>query len=164
MPLVDALMREMNQTGFMPNRGRMVVACYLTMDLKQDWRYGAHYFEEKLIDHDVASNYGGWNFSSGIGPGRVLVFNSLTQSLKFDKEGQYIKTWCPELKALPATLIHSPWNMPADEKEQYASTGYPEPIDCPKYTDVALAKKQRQEHLAQRAKERTEATGAKKTT
>jgi len=53
MPLIDALMRDMNATGFMPNRGRMVVACYLTMDLKQDWRYGAHYFEEKLIDHDV---------------------------------------------------------------------------------------------------------------
>ena len=77
MPLVDALMREMNETGFMPNRGRMIVACYLTMDLKQDWRYGAHHFEEKLIDHDVHSNYGGWSFSSGIGPGRVLVFNSL---------------------------------------------------------------------------------------
>jgi deoxyribodipyrimidine photo-lyase len=53
MPFVDALMRDMNATGFMPNRGRMVVACYLTMDLKLDWRYGAHYFEEALIDHDV---------------------------------------------------------------------------------------------------------------
>jgi len=77
MPLIDALMRDLNTTGFMPNRGRMVVACYLTMDLKQDWRFGAHYFEEKLIDHDVQSNYGGWCFSSGIGPGRVLIFNSL---------------------------------------------------------------------------------------
>lgn len=76
MPLVDALMREMNETGFMPNRGRMVVACYLTMDLKQDWRFGAHYFEEKLIDHDVQSNYGGWCGSAGIGAGRVLVFNT----------------------------------------------------------------------------------------
>ena len=84
MPLVDSLMREMNETGFMPNRGRMVVACYLTMDIKQDWRFGAHYFEEKLIDHDVTSNYGGWCGSSGIGPGRVLVFNSLLQSTKFD--------------------------------------------------------------------------------
>jgi len=80
MPLIDALMREMNETGFMPNRGRMVVSCYFSMDLKQDWRHGAHYFEQMLIDHDVQSNYGGWAFSSGIGPGRVLVFNSLTQS------------------------------------------------------------------------------------
>ena len=85
MPLIDSLMRDMNATGFMPNRGRMVVACYLAMDLKQDWRYGAHYFEEKLIDHDVASNYGGWNFSAGIGPGRVLIFNSFKQSKDFDK-------------------------------------------------------------------------------
>ena len=97
MPLIDALMREMNETGFMPNRGRMVVACYFAMDLKQDWRHGAHYFEEKLIDHDVQSNYGGWNGSSGIGPGRVLVFNSLLQSQKFDADGTYIRTWCPEL-------------------------------------------------------------------
>lgn len=78
MPLVDALMREMNHTGYMPNRGRMVVACYLSMDLRQDWREGANYFEEKLIDHDCPSNYGGWAGSSGIGAGRVLVFNSLT--------------------------------------------------------------------------------------
>lgn len=78
IPIIDALMREMNITGFMPNRGRMVVACYLAMDLKQDWRWGAHWFEERLIDHDVQSNYGGWCFSAGIGPGRVLVFNSLT--------------------------------------------------------------------------------------
>ena len=53
MPIIDALMREMNETGFMPNRGRMVVACYLAQDLKQDWRFGAHYFEQMLIDHDV---------------------------------------------------------------------------------------------------------------
>jgi deoxyribodipyrimidine photo-lyase len=76
MPIVDALMREMNYTGFMPNRGRMVVACYLAQDLKQDWRWGAHWFEEKLIDHDVQSNYGGWSGAAGIGAGRVLVFNT----------------------------------------------------------------------------------------
>lgn len=77
MPIIDALMRELTLTGFMPNRGRMIVACYFAMDLKQDWRYGAHYFEEKLLDHDVCSNYGGWAFSAGLGPGRVLVFNTL---------------------------------------------------------------------------------------
>lgn len=60
MPYIDALMREMNATGFMSNRGRLAVSCYLTQDLGQDWRYGAHYFEEKLIDHDVHSNYGNW--------------------------------------------------------------------------------------------------------
>ena len=112
MPLIDALMRDLNATEFMPNRGRMVVACYLTMDLKQDWRYGAHYFEEKLIDHDVQSNYGGWCFSSGIGPGRVLIFNSVKQSRDFDKNGDYIKLWVPELKKVPVEFIHEPWTMP----------------------------------------------------
>lgn len=108
MPIIDALMRDMNATGFMPNRGRMIVACYLTMDLKQDWRYGAHYFEEKLVDHDVCSNYGGWAFSSGLGPGRVLVFNTLKQSRDFDKEGRYIKHWVPELSDVPAEHLHTP--------------------------------------------------------
>ena len=114
MPLVDALMRDMNETGFMPNRGRMVVACYFSMDLKQDWRHGAHWFEQQLLDHDVQSNYGGWAGSSGIGAGRVLVFNSLVQSQKFDPEGKYIRKWCPELENVPDDYIHDPWNMPKD--------------------------------------------------
>ena len=62
----------------MGNRGRQIVAAYLTLDLQQDWRFGAHHFEEKLIDHDVQSNYGSWNFASGIGAGKVLFFNTLT--------------------------------------------------------------------------------------
>ena len=79
MPLIDALMRELNTTGFMPNRGRMIVASYLTHDLSVDWRLGANYFEKMLIDHDPASNYGGWVFSAGLGPGRILIFNTITQ-------------------------------------------------------------------------------------
>jgi deoxyribodipyrimidine photo-lyase len=62
MPLVDALMRELNRTGWMPGRGRQLVANYLTLDLKVDWRYGAAWFEEKLLDHDFSSNYGEWSF------------------------------------------------------------------------------------------------------
>lgn len=69
MPYIDALMRELNTTGYMPGRGRLAAASYFTHDLKQDWRYGAHYFEEKLIDHEVHSNFGNWNKESGIGPG-----------------------------------------------------------------------------------------------
>jgi len=153
MPLVDSLMREMNETGFMPNRGRMIVACYFTMDLKQDWRYGAHHFEEMLIDHDVQSNYGGWCFSSGIGPGRVLVFNSLKQSKDFDKDGKYIKTWCPELKNVPHDYIHDPWNLP---KTLQKSAGfvlgkdYPDVIDCQKYTNPLAAKKMKREEQEKR--------------
>ena len=77
MPIIDACMRDMNTSGFMSNRGRQVVASYFALDLKQDWRFGAHHFEEALIDHDVQSNYGGWVFSSGIGPGKVYNFNIL---------------------------------------------------------------------------------------
>jgi deoxyribodipyrimidine photo-lyase len=78
MPLIDALMRELNATGIMTNRGRLLVASYLTMDMKQDWRMGAMYFEEKLLDHDVCSNYGGWNFAAGLGPSRAYSFNILS--------------------------------------------------------------------------------------
>lgn len=80
MPLIDALMRDMNRTGYMSNRGRQIVAAYLTLDLGMDWRFGAHHFEEVLVDHDVTSNYGGWNAASGLGPGKVLNFNALRQS------------------------------------------------------------------------------------
>lgn len=136
MPIIDALMREMNDCGFMPNRGRMIVASYLTHDLKIDWRIGANYFEKMLIDHDTASNYGGWIFSSGLGPGRVLVFNTLTQSRKFDPKGEYIKKWCPELEDMNEKEIHTPWLY---DRPDY----YPMPIVCPKYTDPNYKKPKR---------------------
>ena len=145
----------MNTTGFMPNRGRMVTAGFFAQDLRQDWRYGAHYFEEKLIDHDVCSNYGGWNFSSGTGPGRVLVFNTLLQSQKFDPDGKYIRQWVPELKNVPDSYVHDPWNMPKSlqksckihigeanpEKGTEGIEYYPRPIECEKYVSEAAAKK-----------------------
>ena len=151
MPLVDALMREMNATGFMSNRGRQIVACYFAMDLKQDWRYGAHYFEEKLIDHDVQSNYGGWSSSAGIGAGQVRAFNTTLQSTKFDPEGAYIRMWVTELANVPNDFIHDPWNMPnkimqesgvklVDEVSDKKGT-YPKPIACEKYTSADAAKK-----------------------
>mmetsp|Transcript_45369 Transcript_45369/g.33148 ORF Transcript_45369/g.33148 Transcript_45369/m.33148 type:complete len:160 (-) Transcript_45369:33-512(-) len=137
MPLIDALMRELNETGFMPNRGRMVAACYLAMDLRQDWRHGAHYFEDKLIDYDVESNYGGWNFSAGIGPGRVLVFNTVKQSRDHDKDGKYIKAWVPELKKVPVSHIHDPWTMDIQLQKTCGvsiSQQYPRMIACDKYS------------------------------
>ncbi len=106
-----------------------------------------------LIDHDVTSNYGGWNFSGGIGPGRVLVFNSLKQSKDFDKEGKYIRTWCPELKSVPNDYIHDPWNMSTALQK---STGvhldqqYPKPINCLKYTNPEVAKKQKRDDKEKR--------------
>jgi deoxyribodipyrimidine photo-lyase len=68
-------MRELKFSGFMSNRGRQIVASFLALDLKQDWRYGAQHFEETLIDHDVHSNYASWNFAAGLGPSKVLLFN-----------------------------------------------------------------------------------------
>jgi len=112
MPIVDAFMRELNETGWMGNRGRQIVASYLTLDLKQDWRYGAHHFEETLLDHDVQSNYGSWNASSGINGGRINNFNTLLQSSRFDPDGEFIRIWCPELAQVPNNYIHDPWNMP----------------------------------------------------
>ena len=75
MPIVDAFMRELKATGFMSNRGRQIVASYLALDLKQDWRIGAHHFEEYLLDHDVHSNYASWNSSAGVGMTRVRHFH-----------------------------------------------------------------------------------------
>ena len=75
MPFIDACMRELNATGYMPNRGRMVCACYLTMDLKQDWRFGIAYFESGFIDHDVHSNYVNWAIHGGLAPGKVNILH-----------------------------------------------------------------------------------------
>jgi len=143
IPLIDAFMRELNATGFMSNRGRQIVASFLTHDLRQDWRYGAHYFEEKLIDEDVTSNYGGWNSCSGIGPGRVMIFNVMLQSKKFDPDGKFIKTWCPELSVLPLFYLHEPW------KALFKAKGYPDPIRC-RYTHPNEFRKQRQESKGRR--------------
>ena len=74
MPLVDAMMRELNSTGYLSNRGRQVVASYLTFDLQQDWRFGAYHFEKMLIDHDVQSNIGSWSNTAGL-IGRSSAFN-----------------------------------------------------------------------------------------
>ena len=112
MPLIDALMREMFHSGFMSNRGRQIVACYLALDLKQDWRFGAHHFEEFLLDHDVHSNYGNWNAAAGVGPGRINYFNVLRQSHQYDRNGEFIRLWVPELRNVPENYIHDPWNMP----------------------------------------------------
>lgn len=119
------------------------MASYLTLDLKQDWRHGAHWFEQQLIDHDVQSNYGGWNASAGIGAGRVNNFNTLLQSSKFDPQGTFIKMWCPELASVPIDYIHDPWNMPKNIQTKVGIRigehtkgllNYPAPIPCSKYT------------------------------
>ena len=98
-PLVDAGMRELNSTGFMHNRVRMVVASFLTKHLLLDWRIGETYFAEKLLDYELASNVGGWQWAAGCGCDAApyfRVFNPTTQQEKFDKNFEYIKKWVPE--------------------------------------------------------------------
>jgi deoxyribodipyrimidine photo-lyase len=99
-PIVDAGMRELNATGFMHNRVRMIVASFLTKHLLLDWRWGEAYFAEKLLDFDLASNNGGWQWAAGTGTDAqpyFRIFNPYSQTAKFDKAQEYIKKWVPEV-------------------------------------------------------------------
>lgn len=106
-PFIDANMRELAATGFMSNRGRQNVASYLVRDLNVDWRWGAEYFESILIDYDVCSNYGNWNYVAGIGndPREDRYFNPKRQAEMYDANAEFVKLWIPELKSLSAKRI-----------------------------------------------------------
>ncbi len=111
-PLVDAAMAQINQTGFMHNRLRMVAACFLIKDLGIDWRWGEQYFALHLNDFELASNNGGWQWASSSGCDAqpyFRIFNPITQSEKFDKEGAFIRHWLPQLAKLDNKVIHAPW-------------------------------------------------------
>ncbi len=108
-PFVDAGMRELNATGFMHNRMRMVVAMFLTKDLHLDWRLGESLFMQRLVDGDIASNNGGWQWSAGCGADAAPYFriqNPWTQGSRYDTDADYIKQWVPELKDVPAAELH----------------------------------------------------------
>ncbi|CAM3068753.1 deoxyribodipyrimidine photo-lyase [Vibrio rarus] len=125
-PLVDAAMRQLNQTGWMHNRLRMVVASFFTKDLLLDWRKGEAYFMSKLVDGDFAANNGGWQWAASTGCDAqpyFRIFNPVTQGQKFDPQGDFVKRWLPELNPVPRKYIHCPW-LWAD----FASLNYPNPI------------------------------------
>lgn len=127
-PMVDAAMRQLNTTGWMHNRCRMIVACFLIKDLLIDWRKGEQYFATKLIDYDPSSNNGGWQFCSSTGVDAqpyFRIFNPFTQSQKFDVETKYIKKWIPELEDVPPKDIHA-WNV--SYKKYIDTCEYPQPI------------------------------------
>lgn len=133
VPFIDANMRELSATGFMSNRGRQNVASFLVKDLKVDWRMGAEWFESRLIDYDVASNYGNWNYVSGIGndPREDRYFNPLRQATMYDPNGDYVRHWIPELRQVPAPLIHEPHKLSPMEAALYGvelGKAYPRPI------------------------------------
>lgn len=136
-PIVDAAMRQLNQTGWMHNRLRMIVASFLTKDLLIDWRWGEKYFMQTLVDGDMAANNGGWQWSASTGTDAqpyFRIFNPASQSQKFDPKGAFIKRFVPELQAVPERYIHSPAELlrksPLLEKELGVALGkdYPLPI------------------------------------
>lgn len=132
-PLVDANMRELAATGFMSNRGRQNVASFLTKNLGIDWRMGAEWFESLLLDYDVCSNWGNWNYTAGVGNDArgFRFFNILKQSKDYDPQGAYVKHWLPELSQVPASKVHEPWKLlPVEQKRFGVRLGvdYPNPL------------------------------------
>ena len=132
-PLVDANMRELAATGFMSNRGRQNVGSFLTKNLGIDWRMGAEWFESQLIDYDVCSNYGNWNYTAGVGNDArgFRYFNIPKQSKDYDPNGTYIKHWLPELQHLPAAKVHEPWKLQPVEQRRFGvqlGGNYPRPV------------------------------------
>ena len=133
-PLVDAAMLQLNRTGYMHNRLRMVTACFLIKDLGIDWRRGERYFAQHLNDFELASNNGGWQWAASSGCDAqpyFRIFNPVTQSEKFDPAGRFIKRYLPQLKALGDKEIHAPWLVPPMllmQKKLSLGRDYPLPI------------------------------------
>lgn len=122
VPVVDAAMRQLRETGWTHNRARMIVASYLVKDLLIDWRWGEAWFMENLLDGDPAANNGGWQWTAGTGTDAApyfRIFNPVLQSARFDPNGDYIRRWVPELRSLDAKVIHAPWEKGVHVK------GYP---------------------------------------
>jgi len=116
-PVVDAAMRQLNATGWMHNRARMIAASFLVKDLLIDWRFGERYFMQHLLDGEPASNNGGWQWTAGTGTDSApyfRVFNPVLQGKKFDPHGNYVRRWVTELGNVPDEYIHMPWLMPGD--------------------------------------------------
>jgi len=145
-PLVDAGMRELAATGFMHNRVRMVVASFLAKDLLLDWRLGERHFMQRLVDGDLASNNGGWQWAASTGTDAqpyFRIFNPVLQGERFDPHGAYVGRWVPELSKLPARWVHRPWEAPAPALDDWGvvlGESYPTPIvDHQEQRDRALA-------------------------
>lgn len=137
-PIVDAAMRELLETGTMHNRARMIVASFASKDLLLDWRLGEEFFAQHLMDYDLASNNGGWQWSASTGTDAApyfRIFNPVLQSKRFDPEGIYIRRYVPELKNISSVDIHAPWESPLIKP-----AAYPMPmVDHSAARDRALA-------------------------
>lgn len=111
VPFLDANMRQLKATGWMSNRGRQNVASFLIWELGLDWRLGAAYFEQQLLDHDVGSNYGNWVHAANLLGGRRNRFNLIKQARDYDPNAEFILTWVPELRNVPRKYVFEPWKM-----------------------------------------------------
>merc|ERR1711871_1140552 len=133
-PLIDANMRELLSSGFMSNRGRQIVASFLVRDLGLDWRLGAEHFESHLLDHDVCSNWGNWNYAAGVGsdPREDRYFNILKQGKDYDPEATYIRLWCPEIAMLPTQMLLNPALITSDARTKFNISTDVYPIPCVK--------------------------------
>jgi deoxyribodipyrimidine photo-lyase len=145
-PLVDAGMRELWETGYMHNRVRMVVGSFMVKNLLIHWHHGEQWFWDCLVDADLASNSASWQWVAGCGADAApffRIFNPITQSEKFDKQGDYIRRFVPELTNMPAKYIHAPWLAPADILAVAGveiGADYPAPIvDIKESREIALA-------------------------
>ena len=123
-PMVDAGMRQLLTTGWMHNRVRMIVASFLVKDLHIEWQHGAKWFEENLTDFDAASNSHGWQWTAGCGTDAspyYRIFNPVTQGIKFDPEGNYVRKFIPELATVAGGAVHEPWLVPGISELGYPS-------------------------------------------
>lgn len=139
-PLVDASMRCLNATGFLPNRCRMLVAAFLTKDVRADWRVGERYFATRLVDYDPASNSFGWQWAAGVGADALPVFrafNPWAQGARFDADAAFVLRWVPELAAVPRALVHR--DAPAAAAAR-AAAGYVAPPMLDHARETAKAK------------------------
>ena len=138
-PMVDAAMRQLQATGWMHNRARMIVASFLVKDLHLEWQVGARWFERWLTDFDPASNSHGWQWTAGCGTDAspyYRVFNPVLQGYKFDPNGDYVRKYIPELRHIPGPEVHEPWKL-----IDGLANGYPAPIvDHHHERDEALAR------------------------
>ncbi len=135
IPIVDAGMRQLWASGWMHNRVRMLVASFLTKNLRQHWRHGARWFWDTLVDADLANNSQGWQWTAGCGVDAApyfRIFNPVTQGERFDPAGAYVRRWVPELAKVPAAAIHRPWEFAGAHR-----LAYPAPMVDLRATRVA---------------------------
>ncbi|MCL4145269.1 UNVERIFIED_CONTAM: hypothetical protein GTU68_033306 [Idotea baltica] len=128
VPIVDAGMRELYATGWMHNRVRMIAASYLIKNLLISWQFGEKWFRDTLVDADLASNVMGWQWAAGSGADAApyfRIFNPVLQGEKFDKSGDYVRKWVPEIASVPDKFLHKPWELNASDRGQL---DYPAPL------------------------------------